>query len=149
MMGMIAYMDTSAVLKRLLDEPGAEVAADVWESAKIVAASEVVYPEARAALAEAHREGRLDVRQLRATARGLERLVGEIELIRTHTGISASAGELAERHALGAPEAVHLAAMLSIDAPRVVVTTWDGGLGAAAGECGMPVVPYLAPQASG
>lgn len=145
---MIAYMDTSAVVKRLLGESGADLAVQVWDGAAEVASSEVVYPEARAALAAAHRSGRLDREELGATICKLERLMADIRLIRMDGEMTDVAGGLAERHALPGFDAIHLAAVLSIEAPRVVVTTWDRRLSAASRECGMPVVPELFAQAA-
>jgi uncharacterized protein len=145
---MIAYVDTSAVLKRLFDEPGADLVVQVWDSAAAVVSSEVVHPEARAALASARRSGRLDGEQLRATTCKLERLVADIKLIRMDGGMTDVAGGLTERHALPGFGAIHLAAVLSIDAPRVVVATWDRRLSAASRDCGMPVVPELSVQAA-
>jgi len=141
-------MDTSAVVKRLLDEPGVDLAGQVWHSATVVASSEVVYPEARAALAAAQRSGRLDAAQLRAAILRLKRMVADIRLIRMDDELTEIAGSLAEEHALSGVDAIHLAAVLSIDAPRVVVTTWDRRLGIASADCGMPVVPRPLVQAA-
>ena len=113
-----------------------------------VTSSEVVYPEARAALAAAHRSGRLDSQELAATTCKLERLMADIRLIRMDGGMTDVAGGLAERHALPDFDSIHLAAVLSIEAPRVVVTTWDRRLSAASRDCGMPVVPELSVQAA-
>jgi len=141
---MIAYMDSSAVVKRLLDQPGADVVADLWERATTVVSSQVVYPEARAALVTAQRAGQLDDAQLGAIRCKLERLMDDLELVGLDGDLADVAGRLAEDHALPATDAIHLAAVLSIEAPRVVVATWDPGLGAASAECGMPVVPQVA-----
>ena len=140
---MIAYMDSSAVVRRLLDQPGADVVADLWERAATVVSSQVVYPEARAALAAAHGGGQLDDEQLGLARCKLERLIGELELVGIDD-LADVAGRLSEDHALPATDAIHLAAVLSIDAPRVVVATWKDGLGKASAECGMPVVPQAA-----
>src|SRR5437870_1138678 len=52
---VIAYFDTSAVVPLLVQEPATSRAIALWEGADRVAAVRLVYPEARAALAQAHR----------------------------------------------------------------------------------------------
>jgi predicted nucleic acid-binding protein len=138
---MIVYADTSALVKRLLAEDGADVAGEVWRTAGRTVASDLIYPEARAALGAARRAGRLDDAGLRRAVCRLERMHDDIELVQTDRRIVDLAGGLAERHALRGCDAVHLAAALSIDAPRVVVTTWDQRLAAASAENGLAVVP--------
>lgn len=141
---MIAYMDSSAVVRRVLDQPGADSVTDLWERAATVVSSQVVYPEARAALAAARRSGQLDDQRFEAAACELERLMDDIQLVGVDDEQADLAGRLAEDHALPGADAIHLAAALSVDAPRVVVATWDRGLGAASAECGMAVVPQVA-----
>lgn len=53
---MIAYFDSSALLKLFLDEPDAQVALDVWNLAEQAVTSEISYLEVRAGLARAMRE---------------------------------------------------------------------------------------------
>ena len=56
---MIAFFDTSALLKLIIAEPGEEAALGVWGDADEVVASVLLYPEARAALARARRGRRV------------------------------------------------------------------------------------------
>jgi predicted nucleic acid-binding protein len=138
---MVAYIDGTAVARRLLDEPGADTAAQVWEGATTRVSSELVYPEARAALAAARRDGRLDDDGYDGAVDVLERLVGELELVGLGHETAEAAGNLADAYGLSGAAAIHLATLLAVDAPRVVVTTWDPDLARAALDCGMPVVP--------
>ena len=62
---MIAYIDTSAVVPLLIAEPGSARAATLWDGADRVVSVRLLYPETRAALAQAERLGRLTARQLR------------------------------------------------------------------------------------
>ena len=50
---MIAYVDTSTLIKVIVDEPGSEMAAQIWETADTLAAVRLIEVEARAALAAA------------------------------------------------------------------------------------------------
>jgi uncharacterized protein len=62
---VIAYFDTSAVVPLLIAEPGSARAASLWDSADRVVSVRLLYPETRAALAQAERLGRLTARHLR------------------------------------------------------------------------------------
>jgi len=56
---VIAYYDTSAVVPLLIAEPGSARAATLWDQADRVISVRLLYPEARTALADAKRLGRL------------------------------------------------------------------------------------------
>jgi predicted nucleic acid-binding protein len=141
---MVVYADASALVKRVVEEEGSELAATVWETAQRVIASALAYPEARAALGAARVAGRLDAADLRQGVRRLEQVYADVELVQVDEQITALAGGLAERCALGGADAVHLATALSLDAPRVVVATWNQDLAKAASENGLAVVPRVA-----
>jgi predicted nucleic acid-binding protein len=87
---------------------------------------------------------------LPAAACALEPVLADAPLVPVDAGLAVAAGGLAEQHGLGATDALHLAAALSLEAPRVVVMTWSAGLASAAADCGMAVVPRQpAPAAEG
>ena len=140
---MIVYADTSALLKRLVAEEGSELAGQVWSSAERVVSSELIYPEARAALGAMRRAGRLDEARVRKAICRLERMHDGIELVRFDRAAADLAGGLAQRHRLRGSDAVHLATAIAYEAPRVVVATWDRRLATASAEEGMAVVPAL------
>ncbi|MCZ7631338.1 MAG: hypothetical protein M5U19_20820 [Microthrixaceae bacterium] len=52
---MITYVDTSSMLKLLIDEDGSERAELIWDSADVLVSVALVVVEGRAALAAAHR----------------------------------------------------------------------------------------------
>jgi uncharacterized protein len=82
---MIAYFDTSAVVPLLIAERGSDRAASLWESADRVVSVRLTYPETRAALAQAHRLGRLTARHLRHAVGEFEALLGEIDVVERYT----------------------------------------------------------------
>lgn len=137
---MTIYVDGSAVVKQIARHEGSDGVGEAWDRAQVVACSAIAYPEARAALAEANRDGQLDGRGLHEAACALERLFADATVVPVD---AVTAGGLAEQHGLDAADALHLAAALSLDAPRVVVVTWSPGLASAAADCGMAVVPRL------
>lgn len=50
-------------------------------------------------------------------------------------------GDLAEQAHLGAGDAIHLAAALAFDEPKLVFATWDAELRRAAREAGLAIAP--------
>lgn len=129
---MIAYFDTSAVVPLLVAEPGSPRAAALWDGADRAVSIRLVYPEGRAALAQAQRLGRLTVRQLRAAVRDLEAKYQELDIVELDDGLTRHAGHLAELHGLRGYDAVHLAAADRVRNPDLVVVAGDRALLAAA-----------------
>ncbi len=136
---MIAYFDTSAVVPLLIAEPGSARAASLWDSADRVVSVRLVYPEARAALAQAERLGRLTARHLRDAVVEFDSLFAEIDLVEVDDALGRRAGELAEVRRLRGYDAVHLAAAARIRDPDVVVIAGDSTLLGAARAEGMAV----------
>lgn len=136
---MIAYFDTSAVLPLLVAEPGSARAASLWDGADRIASVRLIYPEARAALAQAERLGRLTARQLRDAVTEFDSLFEEIDLVEVDDALARRAGELAEARRLRGHDAVHLAAADRVRDPNVVVVAGDGALLDAAAAEGMAV----------
>ncbi|MCC6227031.1 MAG: PIN domain-containing protein [Microthrixaceae bacterium] len=138
---MITYVDTSTLLKRLLDEVGSARADVIWESADVLASVAMVVVEARAALAAAERRGRLTVREHRAAKAGLADLLDEVAIAGITEELVATAADLAEEEALRGYDAVHLAAALAVGAQ--VLTSSDSALCAAAERRGLHVANPL------
>ena len=137
---MIVYFDTSALIPLLVEEPGSALAARLWDEADRVTSSRLAYAEARAALAQAQRAGRLDVPGLRAAAEGLETLVDGLDLVEVSTAVVWRAGELAERLALRGYDAVHLSSAEALADPDLVLASGDRALLRAAGERGLSLI---------
>jgi hypothetical protein len=136
---VIAYFDTSAFVPLLVEEPSTDEAARLWDLADRVAAARLIYAEARAALAQAHRMGRLDPSQHRATVRQLEERYEELDRIEVDDGLVRRAGELAEACALRGYDAVHLAAAERLHDAETVLVAGDRDLCEAARSLGLAV----------
>jgi uncharacterized protein len=136
---VIAYIDTSAVVPLLIAEPGSARAATLWDGADRVVSVRLIYPEMRAALAQAERLGRLTARQLRDAVTEFDSLFEEIDLIEVDDALARRAGELAEVRQLRGYDAVHLAAADRVHDPNVVVIAGDRALLDAATAEGMTV----------
>jgi uncharacterized protein len=128
---VITYVDTSVVLKLLVDdELGGDAAERLWLDSDYLICVEIGYAEARAALAAAHRNARLSTR-LHATAKAeLNGLWAQVDVVTITTALIQSAGDLAESEKLRGYDAVHLAA--GIAAGVTVFSSADDRLLAAA-----------------
>jgi uncharacterized protein len=136
---VIAYFDTSALIPLLVDEPGSDRAARLWDAADNVVAVRLIYAEARAALAQAARTGRLATADLTTAIDGLEGLYASLDLLEVDEHLVRRAGELAQHHALRSYDAIHLAAAERVRDDATVLVAGDRGLCTAAGALGMAV----------
>ncbi|MCI0635809.1 MAG: type II toxin-antitoxin system VapC family toxin, partial [Actinobacteria bacterium] len=117
---MISYFDTSALVPLIVAESGSSAARELWDEASRVTSVRLVYPEARAALAQARREGRLTTRQLRSAVRALHDLYVQLDVVEIDEVLAHHAGELAEALGLRGYDAVHLAAAQRLDDVELV-----------------------------
>ncbi len=132
---MIAYLDTSSLVKLYVEEEGSPLVRDLVESAELVATSVVAYAEARAALARQRREGGL-------TSGGYDRAKKDFEQdwprylsVEVSETVCRSAGDLAEKHRLRGFDGLHLASYLSLHedgAPEIRFSAFDAALNRAA-----------------
>lgn len=125
----------------MFNEPGSDLAAELWDRAESVVSSQLIYPEARAAAAAAHRGRRITPVTLRRAIDRIDELCAELDVIGLDPDLAHTAGELAETHGLRGYDAVHLAIALSIDADSMLLATWDGDLADAALAAGCSVSP--------
>jgi predicted nucleic acid-binding protein len=135
---VIVYFDTSAFLKLVIAEPGSATAIRAWADADNVAACRLLYPEARAGLAQARRMGRLPARSVSASRRALEALWVDVEVVEITPQVAQAAGDAAERHGLGGYDAVHLVSALHTSADVLVCADTD--LLRAAQACNLAVI---------
>ena len=138
---MIAYVDTSSLLKLLIDEDGSDRAELIWNTADVIASAALIVVEARAALAAATRGGRLTAAQHRGAKGELAALVEELTIVEITEDLIVDAAEVAEREALRGYDAVHLAAALIVEAD--LVTSADAALCDAAERRGLAVANPL------
>lgn len=138
---MIAYVDTSSLLKLVVEEEGSDKAALVWDAADVVASASLVLVEARAALAAAARGKRLTPAQHRTAKAEVADLVEDLSLVAVTEALVVDAADLAEQEALRGYDAVHLAAALLVGAD--VMASADGDLCAAAERRGLLVANPL------
>lgn len=138
---MLAYVDTSTLLKLIIVEDGSDRADIIWQSADNVSAVSLIVVEARAALAAAARGGRITARQHAAAKLALAALLGDLYIVEPTEALLASAADLAEIEELRGYDAVHLAGALMVGAD--VLTSADAALCAAAARRGLHVANPL------
>lgn len=138
----VAYFDSSALVRLVVDEPGSEDAARLWDGADTLVTSRVAYPEVRAALTAARRGRRLDDAGEREATERFEELAAALRRVELTVAVELQAGALAAEHGLSGFDAVHLASAVVVGAATpVVLATWDGRLGQAAHAIGMSTLP--------
>lgn len=137
----IAYFDSSALVKLLIDEPGSTLADELWDACDGAVASRIAYPEVRAALAAATRNHDLAERDLDRAEDAWEEFWAFIRPVELTAAVERSAGGLARQHALRVAHAIHLASALAIGESTVIMAVWDQRLHAGAVAAGLSVAP--------
>lgn len=125
---MIAYFDASALIPLLVEEPSSATAEVVWDTADRVASARVIYAEARAALALAHRLNRLDEAERARAVRDLASMYAQLDRVDVDDDLVRRAGVLAEEQALRGYDAIHLAAAERIADADTVLIAGDSDL---------------------
>jgi len=134
---LIAYLDTSALVPLLIDEPASPLCARVWDDADDVVSVRIAYVEAAAAIAQARRTGRLTRSQQRDAVTLLDDTWQQLQLVEVDDPLVHRAGTLADLHNLRGYDAVHCAGAESINDAEVVAASGDRQLLAAWGSLGM------------
>ena len=137
---IVAYFDSSALVKAVLLEPGSRHARRLWDDAALCVSSRLAAVEVPAALAAAGRSRRLSSGGLRRaidiwTERGRELANVELDL-----SVASLGADLAMEHRLSGADAVHLASALVLG-PAVIFACWDERLRAAAMAEGLVLAP--------
>ena len=136
---MIVYFDTSAFIPLIIDEPGSDSYERLWNESTRVVSIRLLYAEARAALARAHRLGRLTKGGLTSAVGLLDGLTSEVDSIEITDSLVRRAGALAEEQELRGYDAVHLAAAQVIAGADTIFASGDRQLIAAASSLGLAV----------
>lgn len=134
---MIAYFDTSALVPLVIEEPGSIAAGELWDAAEHLVSVRLIYPEARAALAQAVRMDRVTPSQGQELVQEVDSLYEQLDRLEVDTSLVRRAGDLAARFALRGYDAVHLAAAERLRDPEIVVVAGDGPLLRAAANLGL------------
>jgi len=136
-------VDSSALVKLLLDEPGRQVVVRAVEEAGVWATSRLSDVECGAALGRAHREGRIGRRQLAEMAETLDEVWQGATVVELDERIAAAAVAIARDHPVRASDAIHLASAIAIAPPSGGATfaCYDRRLWEVAGVLGLERLP--------
>ena len=137
----LAFWDSSAFVKLLIDEDGSEHAERLWNDPSPAVASRLVVPEVGAALAGARRAGRLGEESHGTALREWRDYLEQIDFVELTPEIASHAADLVMGHPLSGADAAHLATALALDDGDLVFATWHHRLAAAVAAEGMVVVP--------
>lgn len=128
---MILYVDTSALVPLLIDEPWSGRCGELWDSADIVTSARLAYVEAVAALAQGARLGRISAGGAGQVREVLDDLWSAVNVIEIGSELMMSAADLALTHGFRGYDATHCAAALSVNDDQLVAATGDRRLLAA------------------
>ena len=137
----LIYFDSSAFVKLLAEEPGSDLAAELWDGCDAAMASRLAYPEVRAALAASARNHDITDAELDAAEHEWDGYWAATRPVKLTAAVERHAGQLARAHALPGADAVHLASSLAIGDPELIVAVWDRRLHAGAQAAGCRVAP--------
>ncbi len=139
---MIAYADTSALMKLLVSETGSAEMRNLAASAEAVATATIAYVELRAAIAAAVRDRRIRRSRRDRVVAEIERLWSQVLTIGVDEALLRHAGDLAEMMGLRAYDAIHLAAVEAAGGPGgIEFACWDNDLRKAASSLGYNLFP--------
>ncbi|MFI6167161.1 type II toxin-antitoxin system VapC family toxin [Nocardia sp. NPDC051052] len=128
---MIGYLDTSAFVPLLFNEPSSQSCRRFWDDADDVVSTQLLYVETAAALAQAHRMSRLDDAEYAGCLRLLDQFWPQIEAVEVNDALVLRAAELADQLALRAYDAVHCATAEQLEDTDTVAASGDRRLLAA------------------
>ena len=128
---MIAYLDTSALVPLLIEEPASPICERLWDDADDVVSVRIAYVEAAAAIAQACRLGRVTRAQQRDAIKLLDGKWEQLQIVEVDEPLVRRAGALADIHNLRGYDATHCAGAESINDVDVVAAAGDAKLLAA------------------
>jgi len=138
---LIAYVDTSALVKLTVDEVGSEEMRSLWEEGLPTAGSAIGYSELCCALASVVRSGRLPAAAADEVLERANDIWKRVFTIAADEALARHAGALGVQHGLRALDAIHVATALTLSEAEPMMVSWDGGLRRAAAAEGLAVFP--------
>lgn len=143
---MILYLDTSAFVPLLVEEPTSASCGELWDAADRLVTTRLTYVESANALAMADRIGRITTVEHEAGRERLAELWPEVDVLELREQLMVAAGDAARPHALCGYDSVHFAAAVALDDQDLVAAAGDANLLAAWRRAGLAVVDIRALQ---
>jgi predicted nucleic acid-binding protein len=136
---VIAYFDSSALVKLFLAEPDGSIALGIWNEAELVTTSAISHLEVRAALARAVRENppRLTSTGYEDAKGTFEELWSQLFPIAVTEELIYAASNVADTYQLRAYDALQFATVLNLSEKQLLFATSDHDLERAAQQVGI------------
>jgi predicted nucleic acid-binding protein len=115
---MILYLDTSALVKLYVNEPGSAGIREALVRTKAVYTHQIAYVEIRATFAKIHGMKRISVEALESIKQAFEQDWMAIGVVGVNESLIRRAGDLAEILALRGYDSVHLAAAEALNVQK-------------------------------
>jgi len=125
---VIIYVDTSALVPLLINEPTSEACGELWDSADSITVTRLAYIEAVAALAMAQGMGRISMEEATDGRSVLDDLWPVVDVIELDRELMFEAARLAVVHGLRGYEATHCAAAVAVNDAEFVAASGDARL---------------------
>jgi predicted nucleic acid-binding protein len=125
---LILYIDTSALVPLMIEEPSSTACGELWDAADDVATTRLTYVEAAAAVAMASRLRRIPAPTAEMGLGHLRQLWEVVNVIELDESLMLSAARLARMHQLRGYDAMHCAAAIALDDELVVAASGDARL---------------------
>ena len=109
------YLDSSALVKRYLEEDGTDVIQSLLRETEVFATSKLTYPEILSAFRKKHRVGEMKRKTLEAVTDKFENDWEKIFVIEFHNELLQGVKKLIEKYPLRGADALHLASALWLD----------------------------------
>ncbi|HYU61620.1 MAG TPA: type II toxin-antitoxin system VapC family toxin [Solirubrobacterales bacterium] len=136
---MRLYVDSSALVKRYVAEPGAEEVREAMTAAGEWVASRIAFTEVVRALGAGDPRGSGPVSRFRSEWPSF--LVVDVD-----QRLAEEAAELALEHGTRTLDSLHLASALAVAEGPFALATWDARLWEAARRSGLALIPGRAPR---
>jgi predicted nucleic acid-binding protein len=112
---MILYLDTSALVKKYVKEPGSSKVISAWKKALGIATSAVTYAEMLAAFHRKSREERIDPSVMEDLVAAFLKDWKSLIIVEVNDKLNELLPPLIDRHALRGFDAIHLASALILN----------------------------------
>ena len=109
------YLDSSALVKRYLQEDGTDVIQSLLRETEVFATSKLTYPEILSAFMKKRRVGEINRKTLEAVIDKFENDWEKIFVIEFHNELLPGVKKLIEKYPLRGADALHLASALWLD----------------------------------
>jgi predicted nucleic acid-binding protein len=138
---MIAYIESSALAKLVLDEDGSDIARSVWESGVPMATSRISHAEFACAVAAAVRSGRDRRGRVDDDIVDGQFLKMNVSFVEANAVVIGEAAAVGVRHGLTSLDAIHVASAGRLREFAPLFVSWDERQRRAALAEGLDVYP--------